>query len=128
MRPKDGTLILAGLALAAVAHVSPVDASEPRPRAMVRAVVKGLMSGGTCMLRLAPNGIVQGATACGLSPAFAVVKRWRRDSSCVCLLDKQRGLVFAFRATSDGAFRAAGKGAETLELRLLAASSMPMSQ
>jgi hypothetical protein len=125
MRPKAGTLILAGLALVAVAHMASVDASEPRPRATVRVVVKGLTSGGTCVLRLAPNGIVQGGSACRLSPAFAVVKRWRRDSSCVCLLDNERRLVLAFRATSDGAFRATGETSETLELRLMAATSQP---
>lgn len=125
MRRKDGTLILAGFALASVVLVAPMDAGEPRPRAMVRAVVTGLTSGGTCVLRLAPNGIVQGAAACRLSPAFAAVKRWRRDSACVCLLDGERRLVLAFRATSGGAFRAPGEGAEILELRLLAATSAP---
>jgi len=125
MKPKDGTLILVGLALAAFAFTASVEADQARPRAMVRAVVKGLTSGGTCVLRLAPNGVVQGASACRLSPAFAVVKRWRRDPGCVCLLNGERKLVLAFRATSAGAFRAAGEGTEILELRLMAATSVP---
>jgi hypothetical protein len=126
VKRTNGTLILAGLVLAAFAQVAPGDTAEPRPRTTLRAVVLGLTSGGTCVLRLAPNGIVQGV--CGLSPAFADVRRWRRDGDCVCLLNGDRRVVLAFRATSGGVFRAEDVEPEALELRLMAATSVPLTE
>lgn len=126
MTPKAGTLILAGLVLTAVVCATPVDAGEPRARTTLRAVVKGLTNGKACVLRLVANGAVQGAASCGWNVALARVERWRRSAACICLLDGERKLLLAFRATEGVAFRAQDVDPETLEMRLLAATSTPL--
>jgi len=106
--------------------MAPSAADEPRLSAMVRAVVMGLTSGKTCVLRLAPNGVVRGASSCAWSGVLVRVQRWRRSADCIYLLTAEHVLL-AFRATGGGAFRAEGVEPETLELRLLSATSMPVS-
>jgi hypothetical protein len=103
-------------------------APQPDPPAVIRALVKGETSAGTCLLRLVPNGVVQGAASCGWSPVLTRVKRWRRTEDCICLLAGARELLLAFQASGGGAFRAQGVEPETLEMRLLPATSMPMSR
>jgi len=136
MSSKGGTMTMAALALVLGAigtmHVraSPditLDPSRPDPAAVVRALVTGETSGAVCLLRLAPNGLVHGAAPCGLSPAFRRVKHWRRTGDCVCLLDEGRGLVLAFQAFGGGRFRAEGVEPETLLMRLLPETSMPLT-
>jgi hypothetical protein len=104
------------------------NAPQPDPPAVIRALVKGETSGATCLVRLVPNGVVQGAARCGWSPVLTRVKRWRRSEDCICLLDGGRRLLLAFQASGGGSFRAQGVEPEALEMRLLAATSMPMSQ
>lgn len=138
MSNKGGTATMVGFAvvLAAVgatfAQASPVtldpNAPQPDPPAVIRALVKGETSGAACLLRLVPNGVVQGAAACGWSPVLARAKRWWRTEDCICLLDGGRRLLLAFQASGGGAFRAQGVEPETLEMRLLPATSMPMSR
>lgn len=117
---------------AALGYAVPVtldpNAPSPAPPAVVRALVKGESSGATCLVRLVPNGVVQGAARCGWSPVLTRVKRWRRSENCICLLDGGRGLLLAFEASGGGAFRAQGVEPEALEMRLLPATSMPMNQ
>jgi hypothetical protein len=138
MSSKNGAVTMLGLAAvlaavgAAFAQALPVtldpNAPQPAPPAVVRALVKGETSGGTCLLRLVPNGVVQGAARCDWSPVLTRVKRWRRSEDCICLLDGGRRLLLAFQASRGGAFRVQGVEPEALAMRLLRATSMPMSR
>lgn len=104
------------------------NAPQPAPAAVVRAVVKGESTGATCLVRLVPNGVVQGAARCGWSPVLTRVKRWRRTEECICLLDGGRRQLLAFKASKDGVFRVQDVEPEALQMRLLVATSSPMSQ
>ncbi len=138
MSRKRSTVANMGLAVvlaaagATFAQALPVtldpNAPQPEPPAVIRALVKGETSGRTCLLRLVPNGVVQGAGSCGWSQVLARVKRWRRTTVCICLLNGERELLLAFQASDGGAFRAQGIDSETLEMRLLPTTSMPMSR
>lgn len=133
MRSKIGVVVVAGLMVlfsAALGYAVPItldpNALQPAPAAVVRALVKGESSGATCLVRLVPNGVVQGAARCSWSPVLTRVKRWRRNENCICLLDGERRLLLAFEASGGGAFRAQDVEPEALEMRLLPATSMPM--
>jgi hypothetical protein len=113
---------------ATLAPASPDARLEPNPAAVIRALVARETGGGACLLRLRPNGVVYGATRCDLSPTLRRAKHWRRTDDCICLLDDRHALLLAFRAIGGGKFRAEGVEAETLLMRLLPETSMPMSR
>jgi hypothetical protein len=97
--------------------------SEP-----MQAFLTGESSGLHCLLFLEPSGKVRDAARCELNASVKRVALWKRDARRIAFYTASKRAVLSFQAIAPDIFRAADATPEPLRLRLLPASSMPMSQ